>query len=112
MSRTPGLGPNLNAFLDMLAWSEGTSEIADDGYGAPAGRYQLAMRHPKIDSFGPIAQDAAAIRQVRDCKAILFLTRGRLKEAVKACSPVWPSLRERKLKDLAAVYKRCGGGIT
>ncbi len=37
MARLPGISRNLNAFLDMIAVSEGTAGIGDDGYNVLVG---------------------------------------------------------------------------
>lgn len=37
MARLPGISRNLNAFLDMIAVSEGTTGIGDDGYNCIVG---------------------------------------------------------------------------
>ncbi|MGE4961585.1 glycoside hydrolase family 24 protein, partial [Yersinia enterocolitica] len=101
------ISKNLKAFLDMLAWSEGTSRTAgsDNGYNVivggklftgyqdhprvvvelprlgikstAAGRYQLLSRYWDaykkqlgLKDFSPASQDAVAIQQIRERKAL------------------------------------------
>ena len=128
MARAPNLSPNLNAYLDMIAWSEGTKKIpdSDDGYRAivggtvftsyadhprelvhlnahlestAAGRYQLLARfwdvyriRLHLQDFGPVAQDAVAIQQIRESHALEDLEAGRFASAVLKCNHIWASL--------------------
>lgn len=45
MARLVGISPNMNAFLDMIGWSEGTTTIphSDDGYNVLVG---ATAKHP------------------------------------------------------------------
>jgi muramidase (phage lysozyme) len=45
MARLPGISRNLNAFLDMIAVSEGTAGIGDDGYDVLVGSTKA---HPHL----------------------------------------------------------------
>lgn len=54
-TRTAGLHPNVSAFLDMLAFAEGTGNIGDDGYDVIVGstparpiRFRDYARHPNV----------------------------------------------------------------
>lgn len=159
MARTTG-SRNLLAFLDMLAWSEGTSTskyTMDDGYdvvvggidspnrftsyadhpgvlvtvnrkglkSTAAGRYQLLHRYWKVyrrqlglPDFSPASQDAVAIQQLRETKALPFIISGQIEKAIDRCCPIWASLpgagygqREHKLDDLIAHYIAAGGAL-
>ena len=49
MARISGVSKNLNAFLDLIAWSEGTKGKGDDGYNDivdPAGFFDDYSDHP------------------------------------------------------------------
>lgn len=49
MTRTTDLDPNLSAFLDMLAVSEGTARLGDDGYNVIVGGdlFESYADHPR-----------------------------------------------------------------
>lgn len=144
---------NRKAFLDMIAWSEGTSRIksSDDGYdvlvggklfsgyadhprvlvnlprlgikSTAAGRYQLLSRYfdayrkqLKLPDFSPASQDAIALQQIRERKALEDVDAGRFSVAVTKCRNIWASLpgagygqHEHKLADLEAAYRKAGG---
>lgn len=153
MPRTKGLHPNIAAFLDMIAYSEGTAGHGDDGYNivvgyetfnsyedhprkivrlpklgvssTAAGRYQLLARYftayknqLDLDDFSPEAQDAIAIQQIKECKAIKDIEAGRLSVAIAKCKRIWASLPgsgydqpERSFKDVKMAYLNAGGAI-
>lgn len=138
------ISSNLQAFLDMLAWSEGTSRIkgSDNGYNVivggalfngyadhprklvtltnlgikstAAGRYQLLSRYYDaykkqlgLKDFSPANQDAIAVQQIRERKALADIEAGYIKEAIAKCSNIWASLpgagygqHEHKIDDL------------
>jgi muramidase (phage lysozyme) len=50
VARLTAIGRNLNAFLDMLAWSEGTAGRGDDGYNVLVGGtlFEGYSDHPRI----------------------------------------------------------------
>ena len=50
MARTPDLSKNLNAFLDTIAFSEGTKDMGDDGYNVLCGGNLFASyaSHPRL----------------------------------------------------------------
>lgn len=146
---------NRKAFLDMIAWAEGTSTIrgSDNGYNVlvggtlfpcyadhprrpvwlpaykvwstAAGRYQLLGRyfdHYKkllnLPDFSPVCQDAIALQQIREQKALPDVDAGEVLIAIKKCRNLWASLpgagygqRERSLPQLLAVYTKAGGVI-
>lgn len=144
---------NRRAFLDMIAWSEGTSRItgSDNGYNVlvggklftgyadhprvlvnlprlrikstAAGRYQLLARYFDayrkqlgLKDFSPASQDAIALQQIRERKALDDIDAGRFAAAVEKCRNIWASLpgagygqHEHKLADLESAYRKSGG---
>lgn len=153
MPRTKGLHQNMAAFLDMIAYSEGTSGHGDDGYNivvgygtfnsyedhprrivalpklgvssTAAGRYQLLYRYftayknqLDLEDFSPESQDAIAIQQIKECKAIKDIEAGRLAVAIAKCKRIWASFPgsgygqpERSFKDVKTAYLKSGGSI-
>jgi muramidase (phage lysozyme) len=90
-----------------------------------AGRYQLLARYYdayrkmlKLTDFSPAAQDAIAIQQIRECKALPAIAAGDFARAVRLCAHIWASLpgagygqHENKLEDLRAAYMAAGGTL-
>lgn len=148
------MSKNLKAFLDMIAWSEGTTRVKGnkDGYNVlvggglftdmtnhphqlvhvnatlnstAAGRYQLLAKYYDfyrkllgLKDFSPASQDAIAIQQIKECKAIADIEAGRFYDAVKKCAHIWASLPgagygqyENKLASLEAAYTNAGGKL-
>lgn len=148
------MNANRKAFLDMIAWSEGTDNgrqtTANHGYdvvvggeqfysyadhprklvmlrrglaSTAAGRYQLLSRYwdvykkqLNLPDYGPASQDAVALQQIRECKALGDIDAGNLSSAIAKCSRIWASLpganygqHENKLEDLMAKYEAAGG---
>jgi muramidase (phage lysozyme) len=72
MARIPGISRNLNAFLDMIAVSEGTAGIGDDGYNVLVGSskthphlFHDYATHPRIVvDLGRIKSSAAGRYQI------------------------------------------------
>ena len=153
-------GPNVCAFLDMIAFSEiGTAMLnaSDEGYNVivgsrpgkmilfdsyadhprklvdirpglkstAAGRYQLLSRFfdpykklLRLTDFSPEAQDAIAIQQIRECRAIPLIQAGRFTDAVMKCKHIWASLpgagygqHENTLGRLETAYRMAGGKL-
>jgi muramidase (phage lysozyme) len=147
---------NRQAFLDMLAWSEGTSTIpgSDNGYNVlvgstpqhpllfrsyadhpriynadldstAAGRYQLLARYYDaykemlgVPDFSPASQDAIAIRQLSERRALADIDTGKLASAILKCGAIWASLpgspygqRRNTMNDLQAAYLKAGGTL-
>jgi muramidase (phage lysozyme) len=141
---------NTNAFLDMIAHSEGTAGKGDDGYNVivggalfegysdhprklvhlrpnlastAAGRYQLLARfydaYKKqlgLLDFSPEAQDAIAIQQIRESRALALVQAGQFERAVACCAHIWASLpgagygqHENALASLQQAYVEAGG---
>lgn len=100
--------------------------ITHDLKSTAAGRYQLLSRyfdHYKqtlgLPDFSPASQDAIAIQQIRECRALADIDAGRFEDAVRKCGRIWASLpgagygqHENNLKYLRAAYERAGGTIT
>lgn len=147
------ISSNLQAFLDMLAWSEGTSRIkgSDNGYNVvvggtlftgyadhprkminlpklgikstAAGRYQLLSRYYDaykkqlgLNDFSPSSQDAIAIQQIKERRALPDIESGDIKAAITKCSNIWASLpgagygqHEHKVDDLVNKFISYGG---
>jgi len=144
---------NRKAFLDMIATSEGTAHLGDNGYNVlvggtifegyadhprklvtlnskglkstAAGRYQLLARYfdhykalLKLQDFGPDSQDAIAIQQIRECRALDEIDAGHLDRAIRKCKNIWASFpgagygqHEQKLADLGNAYVKAGGTV-
>jgi muramidase (phage lysozyme) len=145
------ISDNLQAFLDMISYSEGTVKYGDkDGYNVivggslfdsyddhprklvhinnrlsstAAGRYQLLERYYDaykkslgLQDFSPASQDAIAIQQIKECKALPDIEAGNFEVAVKLCAHIWASLpgagyhqRENDMEALKQVFIACGG---
>ena len=147
---------NLRAFLDMLAWSEGTTTIksSNNGYNVivggslfnsyvdhprklvdlprlgikstAAGRYQLLSRYwdvyrkqLNLKDFSPASQDAVAIQQIRERKALFDIEAGNITAAISKCANIWASLPgagygqyEHKIGPLLEKFKQAGGVVS
>ncbi len=91
-----------------------------------AGRYQLLAKwfdaYKKIlhlPDFSPASQDAIAIQQIKECKAIDNINAGFFTIAVAECSHIWASLpgagygqHENKMEMLRQAYVDAGGTVT
>lgn len=151
------ISPNLKAFLDMLAWSEGTDngrqQTSNHGYdvivggsiftdysdhprqlvnlskslkSTAAGRYQLLSRYWDaykkqlgLKDFSPASQDAIAIQQIKERRALPDIESGDIKTAIGKCANIWASLpgagygqHEHKIDDLLSKYQKCGGSLS
>ena len=146
------MSPNLKAFLDMIAVSEGTKGKGDDGYNVivggelfhgytdhprklvwlkpglastAAGRYQLLARYwdyyksfLQLKDFSPASQDAVAIQQIKERKALDDIEKGYINVAIDKCKNIWASLpgagygqHENSVDKLIAAYKAAGGTV-
>jgi muramidase (phage lysozyme) len=90
-----------------------------------AGRYQLLARYYdaykeklNLPDFSPASQDAIAIQQIKECKALADIDAGRIAQAIKKCRRIWASLpgagygqHENKIEYLLAAYQKAGGTI-
>ncbi|HDV5192296.1 glycoside hydrolase family 104 protein [Salmonella enterica] len=144
------------AFLDMLAWSEGTEKKGQPtnnrGYdvivggslftdysdhprklvtlnpklkSTAAGRYQLLSRwwdayrkQLGLKDFSPASQDAVALQQIKERRALELIDSGDILQAIDRCSNIWASLPgagygqfEHKADNLIAKFKEAGGTV-
>ena len=88
-----------------------------------AGRYQCLYRYAvaymkllKLPDFGPASQDAIALQQVREQRALEDVDAGRFAAAVKKVSNIWASLpgagygqHENDLEKLQVAFVGAGG---
>lgn len=90
-----------------------------------AGRYQLLMRYfdaykkmLNLPDFSPASQDAIAIQQIAECKALEDIKKGNFDEAVHKCKRIWASFpgagynqNEHSIDYLRKVFISAGGKI-
>jgi len=109
-----GQHPNIKVFIPKL-----------NIYSTAAGRYQLLYKYWTaytkslgFTDFGPNAQDAIALQQIRECKALEDIDNGRFDVAIKKCCRIWASLpgagygqRENTLDSLRLAYINAGGTV-
>lgn len=154
------MNSNLKAFLDMIAWCEGTStskytknngyDVIVGGIDSPniftdysnhpnvlvtvnnkglkstaAGRYQLLSRYYKaykellnLSDFSPASQDAIAIQQIKERKALDDIVNGDIERAISKVNNIWASLPNSKygqptrtINACIAKYKEFGGTV-
>jgi muramidase (phage lysozyme) len=150
------INPQRKAFLDMLAWSEGTDKpgqpTKNHGYdvivggelfsdfsdhprklvtlnpklkSTAAGRYQLLSRwwdayrkQRGLKDFSPASQDAVALQQIKERRALELIDAGDIRQAIDRCSNIWASLPgagygqfEHKADNLIAKFKEAGGTV-
>ncbi|MGD0278099.1 MAG: glycoside hydrolase family 104 protein [Smithella sp.] len=88
-----------------------------------AGRYQLMGRFYlpyikllNLPDFSPASQDAIALQQIKECRALPDVDAGNIIQAVSKCAHIWASFpnagyaqHEYKLTSLLALYKEAGG---
>ena len=145
---------NRKAFLDALAWSEGTTKYGDqNGYNVlvggetfdsyadhprksiwlpklgifstAAGRYQLLARYfdaykklLRLSDFSPESQDAIALQQIKECRALPLIDAGDFEAACNRVGNIWASLpnnnygqHQQKMADLVKAYLNAGGQL-
>ena len=90
-----------------------------------AGRYQLLARYFDpykqqlgLEDFSPESQDAIAIQQIKECRAIPSIQNGALANALSLCSHIWASLpgagygqHENAVSGLRTAYIDAGGKL-
>lgn len=90
-----------------------------------AGRYQLLAKYYDyyrkflgLHDFSPASQDAIAIQQIKECKALPDIEAGRFDTAVEKCAHIWASLphanygqHENSIESLRLAYTKSGGVI-
>ena len=151
------INPQRRAFLDTLAWSEGTDKPGQPtnnrGYdvivggslltsyadhprklidlprpkikSTAAGRYQMLARYWDayrkqlgLKDFSPASQDAVALQQIKERRALDLIDNGNIRQAIDRCSNIWASLpgagygqHEHKVENLLKKFKEAGGFI-
>ncbi len=144
--------PNEQAFLDMIAKSEGTYGKGDNGYNVmvggslfdsyanhphqlvhindhlsstAAGRYQLLAKYYDsyaklldLHDFSPASQDAIALQQIKECRALDDVNAGNFEQAIYKVRHIWASLpgagygqHENSLASLEKFYTDHGGSL-
>jgi muramidase (phage lysozyme) len=96
-------------------------------YSTAAGRYQLLAKYYdsykkklKLADFSPVNQDAIAIQQIKECRALPDIDAGRIEKAVLKCDHIWASFpgagykdqHENKMEQLTSAYQKAGGRIS
>lgn len=90
-----------------------------------AGRYQLLSRYFDaykkqlgLKDFSPASQDAIALQQIKERRALADVEAGRFADAVAKCKNIWASLpgagygqHENALDKLQAAYVAAGGTL-
>lgn len=90
-----------------------------------AGRYQLLQRYfdaykkqLELKDFSPGSQDAIALQQIKERRALADIEAGRFADAVAKCQNIWASLpgagygqHENALDRLQAAYVAAGGTL-
>ena len=117
-----GLLDNVRKFLMLITFTEGTDRqgtpytelfgftnftgydkhpnilIKSHNYSSTAaGRYQILKKTAdflKMPNFTPIAQDAAAVKLLKNAGAYNFIVAGDWENAIKKANKVWASLPE------------------
>jgi muramidase (phage lysozyme) len=90
-----------------------------------AGRYQLLSRYYDaykkqlgLKDFSPASQDAIALQQIKERRALADIEAGNFAAAVQRCKNIWASLpgagygqHEQKLEHLQAAFVAAGGRL-
>ncbi len=88
-----------------------------------AGRYQLLSRYWDayrtqlgLKDFSPASQDAVALQQIKERRALELIDSGNIRQAIDRCSNIWASLPgagygqyEHKVEDLLMKFREAGG---
>lgn len=100
-------------------------QLGPELWSTAAGRYQILARYFDaykallgLVDFSPAAQDAIAIRMIREQKAFEDVEAGRFESAIGKCRNIWASLpgagygqHENQLAALKAAYMDAGGAL-
>lgn len=100
-------------------------KLSDTLSSSAAGRYQLLARYYdaykkqlNLPDFSPASQDAIAIQQIRERKALDDIDAGRFEDAVSKCKNIWASLpgagysqHENSMESLKVAYINAGGAL-
>lgn len=90
-----------------------------------AGRYQLLARYFDaykkqlgLKDFSPASQDAIALQQIKEQRALIDIETGNFELAVKKCRNIWASLpgagygqRENDMAKLTLAFVKAGGKL-
>ncbi|VVE59829.1 glycoside hydrolase [Pandoraea captiosa] len=90
-----------------------------------AGRYQLLGKYYPpyakqlgLKDFSPESQDAIAIQQIKECRALPLIQAGHFAMAVKLCARIWASFpgntydqHPKSIEFLTQVFKDKGGQV-
>lgn len=90
-----------------------------------AGRYQLLSKwwdayrkQLGLTDFSPASQDAVALQQIKERRALELIDAGDIRQAIDRCSNIWASLPgagygqfEHKADNLIAKFKQAGGKV-
>ena len=90
-----------------------------------AGRYQLLSRYWDayrkqlgLKDFSPASQDAVALQQIKERRALDLIDNGNIRQAIDRCSNIWASLpgagygqHEHKVEDLLKKFREAGGFV-
>lgn len=90
-----------------------------------AGRYQILARYfdaykksLHLADFSPASQDAIAMQQIRECRALPDIDAGNLSEAIRKVARIWASLpgagyrqHENDFASLQSAYQAAGGNL-
>lgn len=90
-----------------------------------AGRYQLLSRYWDayrtqlgLKDFSPASQDAVALQQIKERRALELIDSGNIRQAIDRCSNIWASLPgagygqyEHKVEDLLNKFRKAGGFV-
>lgn len=123
------VGSTADAPILISHYGDHPRKLIDLGRGlksTAAGRYQLLARYYdsykrslNLPDFSPDSQDAIAIQQIKECRAIPDIEAGRFDEAIAKCAHIWASLpgagygqHEQKIAVLRKAYSDAGGTFT
>jgi muramidase (phage lysozyme) len=118
-------GTTFDSYADhprqMLTYKIGGRDVTSSA----AGRYQILSRYWDhyrkklgLKDFSPASQDAYAVRQLVEQRAIKHIVAGDFEKAVDKVKNIWASMPgagydqpEKKLADLKKVYEKAGGTL-
>lgn len=100
-------------------------KLSDKLSSTAAGRYQLLARYwdyyktfLQLKDYSPVSQDAVALQQIKERKALDDINAGRFEQAVNKVSNIWASLpnspygqHTNDMSDLKTAYLQAGGTL-
>ena len=115
-----------NRFTDYSKHPEITVHVKGKLYSTAAGRYQLLKKYwiaysklLKLPDFSPASQDAIALQQIRERRALDLINSGQIEAAVKATNNIWASLPgspygqpTKTMEQFIAKFKEFGGTVS